>query len=191
MIANYPLYWPDDQPRTKYPHDSRFSTTFAKARDWLIAEVDRLGACNLILSTNIPLRQDGLPYANAKEPDDSGIAVYFTYNGDDMCFACDTYYRVWENTQAIAKTIEALRGIERWGASDMMERAFRGFQSLPDQSSQHWRDILDCHGVMIFEDVRLRYKILAQEHHPDKGGDPEQFKRINKALEQAREEMRI
>ena len=32
--------------------------------------------------------------------------------------------------------------------------------------------------------IKKAYRKLAKEHHPDKGGDPEKFKKINKAYEQ-------
>jgi len=32
--------------------------------------------------------------------------------------------------------------------------------------------------------IRTRYRQLANEHHPDKGGDPERFRRIREAYEQ-------
>ena len=33
------------------------------------------------------------------------------------------------------------------------------------------------------EEIKQRYKSLAQEHHPDRGGDEEKFKRIKRAYE--------
>ncbi len=39
-----------------------------------------------------------------------------------------------DNIQAIRKTIEAMRGLERWGVSDMLQRTFSGFKALPDQT---------------------------------------------------------
>jgi hypothetical protein len=72
----------------------------------------------------VQLRQDGLPYANRRAPSDTGAAVYFSYKGRQMCFACDKWQDVYDNIYAISKTIEALRGIERWGAGDMVEQAF-------------------------------------------------------------------
>lgn len=33
--------------------------------------------------------------------------------------------------RAIEKTIEALRGLERWGAKEMVNAPFRGFKALP------------------------------------------------------------
>lgn len=90
------------------------------ARDELVWEIERLGGRATIISSNIPLRQDGLPYASAKEPDEPGVAVYFSYRDAPRCFACDQWDRVRDNLQATRKTIEALRGIARWGSGDMI-----------------------------------------------------------------------
>lgn len=61
------------------------------------------------------------------------MAVYFTHEKEPKCFACDCFDRVEDNLQAIRKTIEALRGIERWGSSEMLNRVFKGFAALPER----------------------------------------------------------
>lgn len=94
-------------------------------------ELRLLGARNVVLSTNVELRRDGLPYANRPEPGDSGAAAYFTHNGKSMCFSCDRWDRVRDNIRAIEKTIAAMRGIERWGTGEMVQAAFSGFEALP------------------------------------------------------------
>lgn len=43
-------------------------------------------------------------------------------------------------------------------------------------------------GDASWDEVRARYRVLAKEHHPDLGGDPETFKRLKAqfdALERA------
>ncbi len=50
-----------------------------------------------------------------RKPDDRGVAVYFTHLRRSMCFTCDKWDQVEDNLYAIVKTIETLRGIERWG----------------------------------------------------------------------------
>lgn len=76
-VEAYPLHWPAGWPRTSAPQRSRFDGGFAKIRDELFAEIERLGGRYIVLSTNVALRRDGLPYANQAEPPDSGVAVYF------------------------------------------------------------------------------------------------------------------
>lgn len=192
MVEAFPLYWPDGWKRTESwrRQTSRFKTGFAVARDFLMAEIARLGGKNPVLSTNIPLRNDGLPYASAKEPQDTGVAVYFTYKNKPMCFACDRYRLTKENIHAIGLTVQALRGIERWGASDMMERAFRGFAVLPENASD-WRSTLGFrHGERpSIEQIESAFRGHAQVHHPDKGGDPAKFRELIAAREIAKAEV--
>jgi hypothetical protein len=125
-------------------------------------------------------------------PHDPGVAIYFDYQGKMMSFACDQYLNVTSNLHAIGLTIEALRGIRRWGASDMMERAFRGFTALPEAG---WRTVLGLGLNATPDDVEAAFKRLAKEYHPDKpennGVDPAKFDAIVKAREQARKEFGV
>lgn len=128
----YPLHWPQGRQRTpvhKRVH-SRFDMNPDRARRDLRLEAERHGR-QVVLSTNIELRRDGEPYASRRAPDDTGVAVYFLRKGRPVCFACDQYREVWENMRAICKTLEAMRGIERWGSAEMLNRAFTGFEALP------------------------------------------------------------
>lgn len=192
MIEAYPLYWPEGRPRTPSHRriDSKFQPNFVACRDDLIAEIARLGGRKVILSTNIPLRQDGLPYANAREPDDPGVAVYFDYKGKPMCFACDQYRKTRENIRGIGLTIKAIRAIERYGSSDMMERAFRGFTALPEQGEQAWRDILNLRSPKPSEDeIETAFRTLVKVHHPDVGGDAQKFHQLVLARVNARKDI--
>lgn len=195
-IEAYPLCWPTGWPRHQSEREwGHFKGTQSKVQKELLLEIDRLvlgkaaglhtlGA-HVILSTNIALRQDGLPYANQKEPDDPGVAVYFMRNGRQQCFACDKYTKVWKNMRAIQKTIEALRGIERWGSSDMLDRAFTGFVGLPAPGPRKWWDVFGFNGSESAEQIKERYRELAKRHHPDRGGNPDQFAEINQAYQEA------
>jgi hypothetical protein len=135
----YPLQWPQGRARTNQwgREHAKFDVSFARARDNIIREVTLLAGGRygpdpqVVISTNIPLRRDGLPLAGHRAPDDPGVAVYFLYKKRQMSFACDRWYKIEHNMQAIAKTIEALRGVARWGTGDMLEAAFTGFTALP------------------------------------------------------------
>lgn len=185
MKEAYPLSWPDGWKRVARRTRSRFEVSgFGRARDFLLAEIKRMGGSGVILSTNIPLRLDGLPYANSREPNDPGVAVYFRYGKRDMCFACDAFVTVRENAYAIAKTVEALRGIERWGASDMMERAFSGFAALT--AGESWWDVLECLPTADVDTINAQYRVRARSAHPDvAGGSDAAMSRLNQARESA------
>lgn len=180
-VDAFPLQWPAGWDRVSPYRRERgaFKTSFAKARDELMAEIGKMGGRLPVLSSNMTLRRDGLPYAQQSRIEDPGIAVYFERKGKPMCFACDRYTTVEANTQAIRLTIAALRGIDRWGASDMMERAFTGFAQLAGPSGD-WREVLDA------DDPEGSYRRLRAKHHPDRGGDPDEFRRVQSAYEQWR-----
>lgn len=189
-IDAYPLCWPAGWPKHNGARErGSFSGTPAKVRQELIAESDRmLGARpgwtyreGIIISTNVPLRRDGEPFAKEPAFIDPGVAVYFTRKGKQMCFACDKYDAVWKNMRAIAKTIEAMRGIERWGSSDMLDRAFTGFAALPAPGPRKWHDVMGIAAHALNDEVRLRYKQLARERHPDTGGSHELFTELGEA----------
>lgn len=187
MTQAYPLKWPDSRPRTERPDRSRFDTTFVVARDSLSEELRRLGARNPVLSTNVELRLDGLPYAARKDPEDTGVAVYFTYKEQQMCFACDRWDRVRDNIQAVRKTIEALRGVARWGTGDMMQKAFDGFISLPPPdtvSQRKWWQVLGVSPQAGVGDIKAAHRKLAMKHHSDHGGDDTLMQEINVARDE-------
>lgn len=200
MIDAYPLSWPDGRPRTpRYSRErSKFKISFARARDDILLEVERLiGRYTMtnspvVISTNVALRRDGIPLANQRQPDDPGVAVYFTHKKRPMSFACDRWEKIEDNMHAISLTIAALRGIARWGSGDMLEAAFRGFTALPapGQTTKPWREVLG----FTTSEFRLgvvegEYKRLRSMHHPDNGGTAEAFHAVQKAWEQAQQEL--
>lgn len=142
-----------------------------------------LGGTELIISTNVPLRRDGMISGHRATIWDPGVAVYFTYQKRPMCFACDRWDEVGDNLRAIAKTIEALRGIARWGTGDMIQQAFTGFTALPVPES--WWQVLGLKGPNVTEaEIKSAYRRLISEHHPDTGGDTDKAARINRARDQ-------
>lgn len=185
-IDAFPLCWPTGWKRSSSRKRSQFRTPFSRARYELFKELKLLGCgdWNVIISSNIPLRRDGLPYAGQANPSDPGVAVYFPLNQRPMVFACDQYVTATDNLYAITKSIEALRGIKRWGASDMMERSFTGFQALPS-AKKNWWEILGVSQQASIEEIKKAWRIKAQENHPDLGGSHEIMTKINQAYEEA------
>lgn len=172
-VTAYPLAWPFGWKRTKFPHTSAFTRKgFGTSRDFLLDEIERLGAKNVILSTNIELRLDGIPYANKREPSEKGVAVYFFLNKKDVVLACDKWDKIEHNLWAIAKHIESIRGQGRWGVGTV-EQAFQGYTALPENTSH--KDYFA--GI---SDYKSHFKTLAKEMHPDKGGDAKEFSEMNR-----------
>lgn len=190
----FPLQWPAGRARTPAAkrEQANFDCTLRRARDVLIAEVQRLvgryAQPHTVISSNLALRQDGLPLASQPRGmnDDPGVAVYFTRKGQQMSFACDRWLRVEHNMRAIVKTIEALRGIERWGTGEMVEAAFTGFMALPAPTPRTWRDVLGAHGERSLEAIEACYRRLRSEAH--RANDTDAFMAVNEAWEQAKKE---
>lgn len=200
----YPLAWPPGRARTeRYRRErAKFDVTFTRARDNIVREVTLLAGGRygpdpqIVISTNIALRRDGLPLAGQRQPEDVGVAVYFLYKKRQMSFACDRWLKIEHNMQAIAKTIEALRGTARWGTGDMLEAAFTGFTALPAPIAagikRPWRVVMNLDGgfeKITADIVRMRYRTLASEYHPDRGGDPAKMTELNAARAQALKEI--
>lgn len=190
----YPLSWPPGWPRTNPTRRIRssFKTTLAKSRTGVENELRLLGARNVTISSDVPIRQDGQPYAvrGADRPDDPGVAVYFTLHGETRCIPCDKWTTVWDNLRAVEKTIAALRGIERWGASEMMHAAFQGFAALPESTTgMGWWTILGVERDDPVDAIERAYRLKLMETHPDKqGGSLEGFHTVQEAFKQFKQE---
>lgn len=210
----FPLCWPDGWKRTK-PGERRYAKfnsretigsehgTYTRKRDVTVAdatvrilgELEKMGTWrdDVIISTNVPLRLDGRPRSDQREPKDPGAAVYWREATKPMrCMAVDSYTTVAGNLAAIAATLEAMRTIERHGGAAILERAFRGFAALPERASSPWRSILEFTDDQAVSraDVDAAYRRLALIHHPDTGGDVERFHDLNRAREAAYLEVR-
>ena len=70
-----------------------------KAQRFLRSEIERIKGTDLIISTNIPVKSNGLLYADwmRRKIEDPGAAIYFKYKGKEVAMCCDQYERVWEN----------------------------------------------------------------------------------------------
>lgn len=136
MTEAYPLAWPPGWPRHEgdYDSDTRFKgPTFQWDRVYrgLKEELRRIGATDVVVSTNQPLRGDGAPYAQQRNIRDVGVAVYFMRNGKALVMAQDRFWSIIGNMRSLTMAIEGLRQMERHGGATMMERAFDGFLALP------------------------------------------------------------
>jgi hypothetical protein len=195
MIAQK-LQWPTGWKRTTVRqfsrfgtrhHDTKRRTTLSGALEFLQAELDRLGAKEAVLSTNLETRIDGMPRGQQAQPADPGAAVYFLLKGHKRVLACDSWDQVQCNILAIAKHIEALRGMERWGVGSI-EQAFTGYAALPapgqGTGSRAW-EILGIPAGSDEQAVRLAFKGKAMAAHPDRGGSPDAWHTLNEAFTDA------
>lgn len=133
MVDAYPLSWPVGWPRNTHRQKSNFGSHTPQSGSRLIHNQLRLmGATNIIISCNGQVSSTGAVVTTGKISD-PGVAVYFIHkaSGKETCVPCDRWDRLEHNLWAVGKTIESMRSIERWGAKEMVDAAFRGFVALP------------------------------------------------------------
>ncbi len=197
----FPLQWPEGWKRTAQLQRRRakYKVTEGRALSETVHSLTLLGADrrSVVVSTNIPVKQDGLPYANFRRPDDPGVAVYWTTQAHgERVIACDKWLEVHENIRAIGLALEGLRAMERAGATQILERAFSAFGALPAASAapvtRPWWEVMGFPeallGSLSLAVVDARYRELAAKLHPDKlgTGSHEAFTELTVARDQAR-----
>lgn len=202
-ISASPLTWPEGWPRTKSwaRSSGKFKSqgrqlSVAEAVSRVREELKKMGLKDddIIVSTNLRLRLDGLPRSDQPEPGDTGAAVYWETKKGNKVMAIDRYYRVADNLAAIAATLEAMRAIERHGGAEILDRAFTGFTALPAPATSNWRTVLDLLGwpadKLTADDIQRAYRQAASKAHPDKdGGSTEAMQRVNAARDAALKEI--
>ena len=188
MARAYPLQWPPGWPRTDNPGRSKFQVSQDQAQRGMLHQLSLMKATNVVISTNVPIRRDGLPYTRHAAIHDVGVAVYFTRQSRTMCIPCDRWWTIAENMRAIELTVEALRGLDRWGAKQMVDAAFAGFAALP-APRKPW-EILDVPEDASEDDIKAAHRWAARLVHPDRGGDDAQMAEINRARDEMLESRR-
>lgn len=202
---SFPLDWPVGQPRTpkhridraKFGTRSGALTTTAGIKR-VLDELRKMRVpdFNTIISSNVPTRlHDGLPRSMRAEPPDTGVAVYFRRGSvlklERYVLACDKWNRVADNLAAIAAHLGALRGQERWGVGTQ-DQAFAGYKALaaPDAVKPWWQVLGFAVKPTDAALVKQKYRDLAMQHHPDRGGDPSQMAEIAAAYDESCKEVR-
>ena len=209
MTQAYPLSWPAGWPRTKQRRHAKFgkgerqyaqggSGSWMSRKELSIADgtkrvIDELRALGVghgayIISTDLELRNDGLPRSSQRAPSDPGVAVYWSRWRDgrrepQKVMAIDLYDRVADNLAAIAATLNAMRAIERHGGAQILERAFTGFDALPPPRSC-W-EILGIKPGASRAQINDAFRRLAMNNHPDHGGSNDRMSEISVARDAA------
>lgn len=153
------------------------------------------------------IRLDGGIRANARPPASHVVAVSVPHvDLGDLRLVSGRYKGAgsygflpgWQaNVRAVVLTLEALRAIDRWGAATGEQ--YRGFAALGAGGpavtmgagltvEQASRLLADAAGfdlgpgqTMTADDARWAYRLAARRCHPDRGGDPDLFRRLTEA----------
>ncbi len=160
----------------------------------LAATMRKLGATSLRVSPR-----------NLLDPKDIKAEIVFDRGGRRYVVRCGKW-PVWlDNLRAAERAIYYLhRAIEEYGVTTSdkaltasFELFFAPFEALPDDTvlmlgtgEAPWWDVLGIRRESTRAEAMNAYRALAKVHHPDAGGDPELFKRLRRAYEQAMTEAR-
>lgn len=193
----FPLQWPEAWPRATSREVPKFASNFTTDRDTIYRWLGKRGA-NVVITSNLPLTTSLKPMASGNVSD-PGIACWWVERGAERVIACDRWRTVGHNLHAIMLSLQALRGLERWGASELVNRAFEGFRALPAGepivTARSWREVIGGawpEGLAPGELLTLakqRFRVAMSVAHPDRGGATDRAAELNLAMDQARQEL--
>ncbi|TIL34258.1 J domain-containing protein [Mesorhizobium sp.] len=185
----FPLTWPDTMPRTPNKVASKFKTGLSAALKNVRSSLGLFSSDsgkkvdNLVISSNVTL--------GVERPTDPGVAVWFIWDGMQVCIAVDRYAKVEDNLQAIHHIVEARRTEMRHGGLHIVRATFRGFTALPAPKRRSWRQVLEIvtSGPVTTDNVESAYRRLAKKAHPDVGGSTAAMAELNTAKTEALKEI--
>lgn len=189
-IPAFPLSWPDGMPRTEPGRkaSSQFRSSLSAALKNVKGSLQAFGrdsgkaVTEIVLSSNV----GGLDIG---QPSDSGVAAWFTWDGQQRCIAVDRYPKVEDNLQAIHHVLEARRTEMRHGGLHVVRQTFKGFTALPaPPGKKPWREVFGFgpYETPIAAGIDARYRVLAAKAHPDAGGSTEAMAALNAARAEAK-----
>jgi hypothetical protein len=184
MIHPYPLQWPDHQRRSARREQSRFRTTLAAALANVENSLRLFAQDSGRQATAVSITSNVAGLSNA-QPADTGVAVWFLWDGEQRCIAVDRYQKVAENLQAIHHVIEARRTELRHAGIEMVRTTFRGLTALPPPPAataipkESWWQVLGLRANASPEVIQTAYKTLVRA-----APDDETRKRLNIARDE-------
>ncbi len=180
-IPPYPLAWPDGLPRTTSKASSQFRTSLSGALDNVRKSLSAFGSdtgkrvTDVVITSNVA----GLGYS---APSDTGVSVWFEWDGERRCIAVDRYEKVQCNLQAIHHILEARRTEMRHGGLHIVRQTFKGFAALP--APEQWWQVLGVGMQATAAEINEAYRKLARIAHPDTGGSEAAMAKLNAARDQ-------
>lgn len=173
-----------------------FDSTWSKTLTLLEREVTALAGKDLVLGVDITenaVRLDGGIRANARAATPA-VEVAFDSKHGPMLYRCDRYVGRYysqgpdwqQNVRAIAKTLEALRAVDRYGASSSGEQ-YAGYRQIAATPTVPTRDALARLRVIADitdTDVPVDFVIRRAQRmaHPDRGGSPELWAQVEELV---------
>jgi hypothetical protein len=169
-------------------HGRRYSLFTASFRDTveiLATELRLLRAKHIVLQVALDermIRLDGFPRADARASH-PGVILSFDSKWGPLQYASDEFTKWEDNLRGIAKSMEALRLVDRYGVSKKGEQ-YRGWRALPTGGSgdDPVQSLTFDKAERLIEQLGGRAAAL-KKTHPDTGGDQEQVRIVLAALD--------
>lgn len=175
-------------------------TKIGKTMRELATEFEQIKATNPRLQVAVTRDQitlDGRLYARA-QPWHPGVILVFDSPRGEQRYPSDHYSHWEDNLRAIVLTLNAMRGIERWGVGDVRGSylAIESARAMPSTPFGHepasvlrWlTEFLQAEpGGHVPTEARAMIRLAQRTTHPDHGGDAEQFRLVNLAENYLRE----
>jgi hypothetical protein len=186
VTTAFPLAWPDNFPRSARREPGKFKTFLSVALKNVETSLNLFGkdsgkpVSNIVLSSNVTL--------GVQRPTDPGIAVWFVWDGKQVCIPVDRYTTPEANLQAIHHVLEARRTELRHGTLALVRATMTGFIALPAPGKKPWWDVLQVERNASRAIIDSAYRCLAAERHPDRGGSDAAMSELNVARDQALKE---
>lgn len=176
-----PIQWtgpvtPDEGRRSRWTFKALWSATL----DLLDREFWYLEAERLVIEadfTERDIRLDGMPRANARQPEFPGVRLAFGSKYGPLIYATDSCAFWQHNVRSIALGLEALRAVDRYGITRRAEQ-YQGWKAIgtgttePEMTRDQALDLINGYGGI---------KAALRATHPDHGGDPAAFARVQEA----------
>jgi hypothetical protein len=186
--------WPGKRTPDWERRRAPFKAGYARTLDDIEREIGKLSGKSIVIQIDVEprdIRNDGWPRSSAR-PKSPGVVVSFASTKGNLSFACDTYTAWEDNLRAIGLTMESLRAVDRYGATQGNEQ-YRGFAQIEAPAAIALdavaaADFIGSHsgfiGIELLADVKLlefAYRKALKKLHPDVGGSHDLFCRLQEA----------
>jgi hypothetical protein len=181
---------PLEIPADKSRKSATFRAGWNNTLELLEKELNHLWAKDIVVQAGFELqdiRMDGWPRAG-RSPKHPAVALSFRdRSGRPLSFPCDTFDDYQDNLRAVAKSLEALRAVNRYGVTKGHEQ-YRGFTALPPVVSQDEKSAavsfiakaLGRTSEAVSRDLNGSYRDACRKLHPDTGGSHGEFTELQR-----------
>ena len=170
--------WPGE--RTRRQEFSHFKVTYERTLDLLESELSKLRAKNITIQVDAltldSIRNDGWPkssFFNTRYAK-CGVIISFESSKGPISMPCDKFNNWQDNLRAIAKSLEALRMVDRYGVTRGNEQ-YRGWARLeaPSNGKMTWEQANEfLRSILGFDwnplDLSGSFRKARAYNHPDR-----------------------